>query len=1004
MRPRSRHAASNALRVTTMLASGILLFGCGGGGGGSAAKSRGATLVAIEFPDPRSVNDEPLDQPPQSAPLIQQIRFRFNDRVTPNDAHENSISIRDEEGLQVPGHYEVHGNQVLFTPFLPLRPFGVVEGRVFDGGGAGLRPVTRYLVRIGPRNWPDFPSSIAPELLKRFPDGGDAEGIVLAFQTTGDETQAWAGLHPRVPRLVEVSPRDGSAGISPQLYGDPDEWFPERAPFQLRFDGPLDPRPENLDRIRLVDLDDPAADGRGLPLGIEVSLRTNRVDEAIVEVQPSGILPFGHLLSLEYPTTWQTLGDLLPAATDYRIAATFSVASDPGGIIHELLDERFDNTDRFDPDPAGGNEHLPAEWNRDGSGILRAARAVEGSGELGPFQPIAPSDPRFPTIIRLNTFSQDFPIPDASTPDAPRVTVTGGVFAFTDIDIPEGVVIEPIGHNPLVLTATGSVRIAGEIRLAGLAGNDEQNTDTALVSLPGGRGGTGGGRGGEGQPLLHRGTISKKSTLSPPRGGRGWGPSNLARIGGEGGQCGILDHPDGQGKYSTDRETSCAETSEHSNGWKPPGGGGGSCLKSGNSAAKDGRGNVLTDGLGNFIIRTPESHGQDYRRLEAGKAGVPPFRDDLRSNNFIGVRGEERTIFGGQGGGAGGSGLDSYFCGLWCRLDNDPSNNFCMAEFGNPPRFGDSVGDSRGGAGGGGGGAVAIRALGPVLFQSTANIDARGGRGGGGEQHACGNYSGAGGGGSGGVIIVQSGTSVTVEEGATLNVQGGKGSGATGTVTPPGRQELCQNKKQSNIGGGGSGSVGILQLQPPAGTVANVHSGANITRAGWVDKGNVHNPSELTADSRAVSRWYDMGRMIERPPRGSAPVFSFRGLDPESGQVLTDSSGNIADPERLDAEIHFLGHADPRKPGGFLPGQEPRPNFIPTNTSITVEFQGANALVPGSKEIDRHTWTEWSATPSIANGMQFLRYRVTFDIALNDVLTETSPRPSVQRLWIRAEF
>ncbi len=976
-----------------------LLTGCSGGGGGGSGKSRGE-LLAVTFPDPLQVNATSTQQSPAASPLNQEIRFEFSATPRLSEVGPESIQIRDAQGLAVPGDYRVTGSTVSFLPRFPDRPVTENGVATTDNGGAGLRPGESYSIRVGPDTWP-FVQLVAKELRQRFPDPADDSGVYLVFRTTDQQADYFRGIVPKQPRLRRVDPADGSFQVTPQLFTDPDGVFPPRRSFTLEFDAPVHPSEENLAGFRLVDLEADLADyPAGLPLAVDVSLRSNGLSGAMVEIMPSGILPFGHLLSLEYPAEVRGLSQSLVGDSRSQVAATFTVAEASRATIVDLLEEDFDDRDRMNVDPSEFRPgEVPANWDVLDSDVLTANFAFDGAGELGPFTPPPPADGGTRLVV-LDTSIQELPLLDGSTPEAPRTRVVGGVFSFTDIEIPEGVILEPRGPNPLILNATGSVRIAGEFEFAGQDGRDENSFDSSVTSLPGGSPGPGGGRGGEGQPIWFVGPrVSNRTLVSPPFGGRGWGDRNRVRNGGGGGQSGSIDHPDEDGRYQTDRESSCNELNRnHNPGFKPPGGGGGSYLRLGREPISPGIGNILVDGLGNFILRTPESDGPGYLDLIQGAPGQGVFVDENPNNDFIGFRGEVQTILGGQGGGAGGSGVDAYYCGKWCRADgNGVPGKLCMAEFGINSRFADSVGDSRGGSGGGGGGAFWIKALGPITLESTARIRCNGGRGGGGEPVGCGGFSGCGGGGSGGAALFQSAVSILVEAGAEIDVRGGRGVNA---VRSPDR---CMGQRKAEApGSSGAGGRGIIQLQVPRGTQATVEDRDGFTSGAWVDIGNNRNPSEFTPISVAISQWFDMGRVTQRPPRGTNPVFSFRGTD-EDGKVRTDGNGNVLQPARSDIRVDFLGVPDPSNPGGFLPGLAPRANFIPTNAEVTVEFQGGEAASPGSKEVA--TETEWAPTPTIASGKQFLRYRIRFDLTANGgSLDPDTPKPTVQKLTIRAEF
>ena len=533
------------------------------------------------------------------------------------------------------------------------------------------------------------------------------------------------------------------------------------------------------------------------------------------------------------------------------------------------------------------------------------------------------------------------------------------------------------GSNPLVLTATGTVRIGGSIHLSGSDGTSDNSFDSAVSIMPGGKGGAGGGAGGPGHPIFHwpPGQISNTTLVSPPFGGNGFGPDRVLEIGGGGGQSGIKDEAK-KGKYGTDQEISCNELSNNDNGSEAGGGSGGSFLTLG-AEGRTGIGNVLVDGAGGYQVRTPIDPHWD--ELAPGAIGRSPFHDGNPDNDFIGVAGELKEIQGGQGGGGGGSLTEAYYCGDHCKADGDPTNDeLCKGgEFGGA--FADSVGDARGGGGGGGGGAILLQALGSIELLKTAQILAAGGGGGGGEALGRSNWGGPAASGSGGAILLQSADSIKIRNGAEVDVRGGS---------------LRTN-----------GGHGIIQLQVPLGEVADVLDPNDLKPTeSWVDQDNTKNPARFTPFSAAVSRWFDMGRTIARDPVGSRPTFSFRGLD-GAGFVETDAEGNVLDPENIDLRCDYLGQEDPLNPGNYRDGQEPRANFIPPNASVQVLFQGADAIVPGSKEVDPDTVTPWSPDASIADALQFLRYKVVFDVAADGSDPSVrSPRPAVQWVSIRSDF
>ena len=121
----------------------------------------------------------------------------------------------------------------------------------------------------------------------------------------------------------------------------------------------------------------------------------------------------------------------------HRVVSAFTTANTQRDPVRDVALENFDTRDRLDTDAGVDLGTIPADWDREDSNILTAALAFEGGGELGRFVPTSPGDD--PNIVILDTSRQVFPLFDGSTPDAPPgYEIVGGVFPFTDIDIPKG--------------------------------------------------------------------------------------------------------------------------------------------------------------------------------------------------------------------------------------------------------------------------------------------------------------------------------------------------------------------------------------------------------------------------------------------------------------------------------------------------------------------------------------------------------------------------------------
>ncbi len=737
--------------------------------------------------------------------------------------------------------------------------------------------------------------SLTGELIAVF----DAPYVDLAVI---DEHRAWAldREHDRIDRV------DWSLGQTETILSDVGAWA---APL------PQEPSPVRCLAFPVLELD------------LDVELAANAADQAVVALKPRGVLPFGVELSVMQRHTLASLvGDSAMTAAPVGSVvplgaielARLVTAEAPGGggdatpagvvSVSDVYLEEF--LDASGESPAAVQGMTPAIWgpsltggNGPDADVLRASVGVTeevGLGDLLPlaspaFDPTIAYDPATPladggwTTIFLDTDAQSLPLPSGATPGLTEpVLVTGGIFRFGDVIIPEGVRIVAAGSQPLQIHATGRVEIHGVIDVAGTDGLDDDTFDSGFLAVPGGLGGPAAGRGGDGQPptLSPFGPQTIDQYATPERGGRGTGPviqANgtvaLAPVGGFGGLSTLGYDPDGAGFPKVPKiPTTCAGNSgnEHH---RPPGGGGGSFRAPGlpahqgtgvyrvQSSSSWGAFNACTfndkirDALyGNeenaaagllpsapvqcvYMDGTPSAPN---RFKPGGLPGASVFSDGNPDNDYFGEGGEFAALFGGQGGGAGGSRIDSMDHLLWS-IDKIGSPLIPAAPafypnlltgnlFTSPARF-----DAKGGGGGGGGGAVLIRAFGDIIIGRTGTIDASGGNGGGGETVGNSNWTGGGGGGSGGAIVLQSASEIVLHgdpdhvtpgmldstgaRGALLDVSGGRGYDAN---TNP--KYLCSQSAPTHDwtrSDGGNGGFGVIQLQEGGGDgVPTIHQGA----------------------------------------------------------------------------------------------------------------------------------------------------------------------------------
>ncbi|MHC4380753.1 MAG: hypothetical protein ACYSU1_06660, partial [Planctomycetota bacterium] len=80
-------------------------------------------------------------------------------------------------------------------------------------------------------------------------------------------------------------------------------------------------------------------------------------------------------------------------------------------------------------------------------------------------------------------------------------------------------------------------------------------------------------------------------------------------------------------------------------------------------------------------------------------------------------------------------------------------------------------------------------------------------------------------------------------------------------------------------------------------------------------------------------------------------------------------------------------------------------NSLPASTAVTFEFQGADALGPGSNvpgpPLDLGGGETWGTDLDAFDGLRFLRYRVTFEAdALGEGVDLTSPLPGIDYVKI----
>jgi hypothetical protein len=684
------------------------------------------------------------------------------------------------------------------------------------------------------------------------------------------------------------------------------------------------------------------------------------------------------------------------------------IGVDPEGRIHDVFEEEFLDATFEDPNPPSLNPK--ADWGKllvgaMPSGQLRASVGASDTAQLGDFLPLALPD-FDPSIayaknsqlaaqakfkfIYLDTDVQLFPLPGGIGGTTETKTILGGDFVFHDFIVPEGVWVKAIGSNPLQITATGRVEIRGVIDVSGFNGLGDNTFDTGFTPVPGGPGGAGGGRGGHGHPTVFSpfgpGGISQYAT--PESGGHGIGPVidpfggvSFHEIGGRGGvsTLGYVPTPFGFPKVSNNGNN----REEH----RPPGGGGGTMYF---------RGQKAHVGSGSYLVQSSSSWGNftkcigndkiswalygneenlpgcigsgptdplqcvymvglpsDPERFQPGGVGGDLlFKDGDPSNDFIGPGGEVPKLIGGQGGGAGGTRIDSMKHGIWGIGAKGlpalvPPSNACFPALFGGTFFSPTLYDAKGGGAGGGSGSVLIRTYGDLRITKTGHIIAKGGNGEGGEIVENSIYSGAGGGGSGGAVVLQAGGDIIMEadpghvypfsmdadgdQGASIDVSGGFGFDAI--TSPVDIASKPAPKLEFTRSDGGQGGFGLIQLQ--VGSESNrpqiaqgVHLFArqrSVLKEGpWTGDASskqAEHPSWGVPNKPEVSlRYIDMlhYRRIEHEiGQGADPWFLLNGMIHEPGDtpLITPDPGGTDGPFQLEtATILHAGRQVVREP------------------------------------------------------------------------------------------
>lgn len=456
--------------------------------------------------------------------------------------------------------------------------------------------------------------------------------------------------------------------------------------------------------------------------------------------------------------------------------------------------ENFDDDSRLDRGASAGS------W---ANGEARFGQ-LGGSGKLGVFD-ITNGVSLGGNVYLWNTDSTV--IPGAQTATGSNITVTDGVFEFSDFVVPLGFTLRFTGSNPVVVRSTGRIDVQGTIDCAGSSPGGGFNGSLGVIIRSGADGGPGAGPGGDGG-LAGNG----QSHVAGNNGRRGSdvqvasGHAFATQTGNTGGA--------GARQFPTDGRNASLVFVNFLTQMVGAGGGGGGYLTPGAIGEATVNNNGLSNGgPTNTAWLGPSANGGSAFDVTGPLA--PP----------AGTASLDHFLIGGSGGGGGGS--HALF-----------TNSFLPSWY-------------NGSGGGGGGGAIALRAGDQLIIGPTASVLATGGKG---DDYI--RPSGAptvnmptpGGGGSGGSILLQSGRVVDVA--GVVDVSGGAGG--------------ILDLRGSTYGAGtngGDGSDGYLRLEFPSGAAADpstVLANAMPTAAP-INLGDLTDEDQETS---FTSLWYFTGQVF----------------------------------------------------------------------------------------------------------------------------------------------
>lgn len=695
---------------------------CGGGGGdagaGFGAACRGAAdLCLVQCSLGCSLEGCSV----KSIPINQRILFRFSQPIDPASVNPSTMRLRSSQGQQPIGELLVQGTDVVFKPaVLGANRYGLEENETYTleipGGPNAAAAITS-------RSGDSLDQSIRCELVTDRgvvdADGKEPIGTVVVPDPKITRVKADTLIVVEFSESINTLPfqNGGTGGTILYKVALPDSTTP------------------NGCARRFFSLPGTASLSEDIVTG-----------QTSVIFRPSLLLPSEACVEVEIT---DQIRDLSGKAAKSQLF-NFIVEARP--VQDQFILETFDSDGKQD------NTRSGATW---GNGVLTTGR-LGGSGILGSF--VAADGKDVGKLNNRDVFEWNLDssvIPASRTLTNKEITVTNGIFEFTDFIVAPSEHVRFIGTKPPVIRVTGRVQIDGVVSLETPAPPRNLNANTGWA---GGAGGPGGARGGQGadKPSVTNGSINGRNgeNVVVPA-----GHPRAAQAAGTGGP--------GSKAFPTTAKASDIVWITVS-GFKvfvrqmASGGSGGSLYDIGDNSLLGGVGRLVEKRSPQYPILGPYQATEFPPTSTRGKAfPVLPTVSSISSRDLF--------LIGGSGGGGGGT----------------------HAAFSPAPSL---VSWSPGYGGAGGGGIMSFESGGDFVVGTTGEIYARGG-----SALASVNSTTSppafapGGGGSGGSILIQTAGTPTIS--GKVDVLGGKG----GTF----REALPLVETEGFAGDGGAGYIRV---------------------------------------------------------------------------------------------------------------------------------------------------------------------------------------------------